>query len=156
SSTGDSDRLGADVLFEIRASLRARNRHDVVALRHHPRQCELTRRAALVARDLRDLVDELQVVREVVALEPRRQPAEIVLREVVELLDLAGENAAAERAVRDEADAELAARGEHAVFWIAGPQRVFGLDCGDRMNLRGAAQRLGARLRQPDVADLAG
>ena len=100
--------------------------------------------------------DELEVLLEVLALEARRVAAEVVRREVVELLDLAGEKAAAERAVRDEADAELATRREDAVLRIARPQRVLGLQRGDRMDLARAAQRLDAGLRQAEVADLAG
>ena len=62
----------ADVLLEIRAPLRPRNRHDVVALREHPCKRELRRRAAFLGRDRADFVDEVQVPVEVLALEARR------------------------------------------------------------------------------------
>ena len=60
-----------------------------------------------------------------------------------------------ERRVGDEADAELAARRQDLVGGVARPQRVLGLQRGDRVHGAGAAQRLGARLGQPEVADLA-
>ena len=64
------------------------------------------------------------------------------------LRDLAGEEAAAERAVGHEADAELAADRQDVVLDVALPQRIFGLQRGDRMDGGGAAQRLGRRLRR--------
>ena len=62
-------------------------------------------------------------------------------RDLRSVLKLAGEEAAAERAVGDEADAEFAAGGEDFVFRIARPERVFGLQRGDGMNF---ARRGGA------------
>ena len=40
-----------NVFVEILASLGPRNRHDVVALRQHPRERQLRRRAAMLRRD---------------------------------------------------------------------------------------------------------
>src|SRR5262249_51342199 len=71
-----------------------------------------------------------------------------------EAFDLAAEEAAAERAVGDEADAELAAGGEDAVFRIAAPQRVLALQRRDRMDLAGAAHGLDARFGEAEIADL--
>src|SRR5204862_3579835 len=61
----------AQILFEILAALRARDGNDVAALRKHPCQCQLRRRAVLLGRDPVDLIDELQVLREIVSLESR-------------------------------------------------------------------------------------
>ena len=70
--------------------------------------------------------------------------------------ELAGEEAAAERAVGDEADAELAHGRQHAVLRVARPQRVLGLQRRDRVDGVRAADRLRRRLGQAEVAHLAG
>src|SRR5690606_24601114 len=140
---------------EPAAALGAGDRHDVVALRVHPGERQLAGRHALLARDLLDLGDQLQVAREVLALEARREAPVVVGREVLEAAELAGEEAAPERAVGDEADPELPARGEHAVLGITGPQRVLALERADRVHRAGAPQRLDAGLREPEEAHLA-
>ena len=61
-----------------------------------------------------------------------------------------------QRTERDEADAELLARGEHAVVLdVARPQRVLALNGGDGLDGVGTADRLRARLRQAEVLHLA-
>ena len=82
--------------------------------------------------------------------------AEVVGLEVLRRRDLAGQKAAAERAVGDEADPELTHGVEDLVLGIARPQRVLGLQRRDRVDRVRAADRLGRRLRQPEEADLAG
>ena len=67
-----------------------------------------------------------------------------------------GQEAATERAVGDEADPELAHRGEDLGLEIAGPQRVLGLQRGDRMHGMRAPDRLRPGLREAEEADLAG
>ena len=67
----------------------------------------------------------------------------------------AGEEAVAERRVGHEADAELAQQRQQLGLRVAGPQRVLGLQRGDRVHGVGAADRVGAGLGQADVADLA-
>ena len=57
--------------------------------------------------------------------------------------------------VGDEADAELAQRRQDLGFDVARPQRIFGLDRGERMGLVGAADGVGAGLAQAEVAHLA-
>jgi len=71
------------------------------------------------------------------------------------LVDGAGEEAFAERAERDEADAEFLQRGQYVCFWLSGPQRVLGLQGGDRLDGVGATDRGGAGVGQAEVADLA-
>src|SRR5262249_49837580 len=137
----------AEVLLQVRAPLRARDRDDVVALREDPRERELRGPAALLRGELLHAADEVEVLLEVVALEARRHPPVVVGREVLEALDLPGEEAASERAVRHEPDPELPARGEDAVFRIAAPERVLGLDGGDRVDGGCAPERLRTRLR---------
>ena len=76
--------------------------------------------------------------------------------ELVRRAEATREEAPAERRVRDQADAELAQGREDLVLDMPGPQRVLGLDRRDRMDRVGPADRLGARLRESEVADLAG
>ncbi len=70
-------------------------------------------------------------------------------------LDLAGEEAAAERAVGDEADAQLAHGRQDLVLRVARPQRVLGLQRADRVHLVRAPDRRRRRLGQAEVAHLA-
>src|SRR5207247_8215957 len=102
----------AQVLLEVRASLRAGNGDDVFSLREDPCQRELRGPAALAGGHLADARDEVEILLEVLALEARRQTAVVVGRQILEARDLSGQEAAPERAVGDEPDAELAARGE--------------------------------------------
>ena len=65
--------------------------------------------------------------------------AEVLRIELAGVLDLAGEEAAAQRRVGDEADAEFAHGGENLVFDVALPEGVLGLQRGDGVDLMGAA-----------------
>ena len=69
-----------------------------------------------------DLADQRDVLGEIRAVEARMVLAAIVVGEVGRRLELAGEEAAAERRISDIADAEIAARRQHARFRIAAPQ----------------------------------
>ena len=80
--------------------------------------------------------------------------AEVAVLEVVLRPEASGEEAAPERAVRDEADPELARRLEDAVLGVARPQRVLGLERSDRVHRVGAPDRVGRRLGEAQVADL--
>ena len=60
------------------------------------------------------------------------------------------------RAERHEADAELGTRRQHLRLRVARPQRVLALNSGDRADGMRASDRARARLRQPEVAHLAG
>ena len=99
------------VLLEVLAALRARDRHDVVALREHPRERELRGRAALLrrrsparARRGRGSSRSSRPGSAAGSGGSRRRARSS------KRLICAGQEAAAERAVGDEADAELAAR----------------------------------------------
>ena len=76
-------------------------------------------------------------------------------RELLGGADRPGEEAVPERRVGHEADAQLAQQRKQLGLRIAGPQRVLGLQRGDRVHGVGAADRLGAGLRQADVQHLA-
>ena len=91
---------------------------------------------------------------EVLLLEARAAAPEVLLVEVVDRADPAGEEAAAERAVGDEADPELAHRRQDLRLGIARPERVLGLQRRDRMDGVRAANRVRGRLGEPEVAHL--
>ena len=135
SSARERDVERRDVLLEVLHPLRARDRDDVVALRQHPRERELRRGAAFLPRDLLHERHEVEVLLEVLALEARVVAAVVVGREIVDRAELPGQEAAAERAVGDEADAELAARSAGSR-----PRRR-----GSRANTRSAAPRSDGR-----------
>src|SRR3954449_6603621 len=124
---GELDVARAGVLLEALGAARARDRDDVVALREHPGQRQLGGRAALLARDVLDDAHELEVALEVRALEARVVAAEVVGGQVVDRLDRARQEAAPERRVGHEADAQLAHRREDLLLRIARPQGVLRL-----------------------------
>src|SRR5439155_8135522 len=95
----------SDVLLEVLASLRARDRHEVLPLRQHPRQRQLARRTAPLPRDLFHPLHEVQVLLEVLALETGIVAAVLVGRQVCELLKAARQEAPPQWAVRAEPDA---------------------------------------------------
>src|SRR2546426_533222 len=83
----------------------------------------LGRRAALFGRDLLDPAHELDVVLEVLRLEARVLAAPIAFGNVLELVELAAQEAAPEGRVRDEGDAELAAGGERLLPFLPVEER---------------------------------
>src|SRR6185295_14267660 len=94
------------------------------------------------------------------ALEARMCQAPIAFGQVRFALHRAGEHAAAERRVRDQRDAQLAAAGEGLFALLAVHQGVFVLHRGDRVHLvrapdgrrRGLGERDGAHLALLDQA----
>jgi hypothetical protein len=71
------------------------------------------------------------------------------------LVDLAGEEAFAERAERHEPDAEFCERRQHLPLRLSPPERVLTLESGHGLDRVGAANRLHARFRKPEVFDFA-
>ena len=71
-------------------------------------------------------------------------------------LELAGELTAPERAVGHDAHAELARRRHDLLLEPAREQRPLALERRDRVCRVGGAERFGAHLGEPEVADLAG
>src|SRR5258708_35882035 len=105
--------------------LGAGNRDDVLILRQHPGQRELRGFAAFLPGDFLDAAHEVEILLKVLALKARRISAVVVLREIYESRELAGEKAAPERTVGDEAYADFAAGVQDVVFWMAAPGRSF-------------------------------
>src|SRR5213075_3129624 len=98
----------------------------------------------------------IEILLEVLSLEARRIAAIVVRLEIIDRLDVAGEESASDRTVGHESDAELAHRRQDLVLRLAAPDRVLGLKCGDRMDGMRAADRFRRRLRQSDEAHFAG
>ena len=71
-------------------------------------------------------------------------------------VDGSGEEPFAQRAERDEPDAELGKCRDDLGLRGPPPQRVLGLQRGDGLHGVGAADRARRRLRHPEVADLPG
>ena len=80
---------------------------------------------------------------------------EVALVQLVRRREAAGEKAAPERRVGDEADPQLAAGRQDLGLRVARPERVLGLHGGDRMDGVRAADRVGRGLAEADVAHLA-
>ena len=152
---GEFDAVGGGVLLDARDAPGAGDRGDVVALGQQPRQRDLRRGGTGLGCDRLHLVDDAQVALEVLAGEARVGLAPVVVGEVVDGADLAGEEAVAERGVGDESDAQLAQQRQQLGLGVAGPQRVLGLQRGDPVDRVGAADRVRAGLGQADVQDLA-
>jgi hypothetical protein len=112
--------------------------------------------AARGGRDLFDQVGDRLVAVEVLALQARVVlRAEVVRRVVLGTLGGAGQEAAAERAERHEADPQFAQDGQHVRLEVAFPDRILALQRRHGLHGVGAADRRGARLGQPEVQHLA-
>jgi hypothetical protein len=117
------DGIGGHVFIDAGDTLGPGDRGDVVALREQPCQSHLGRGSAGLGCDGSDLVGNAQVALEVLAGEARVRLAPVVVGEVVDGSDGPGEEAVAERRVRNEADAELAEDGQDLLLGIARPQQ---------------------------------
>src|ERR1700693_1328687 len=120
-----------------------------------PRQGDLARRCAPTLRELSNRVGQHQVGIEVLALQAWIAVADVALRITFGALHRARQKAATQWAERHQADAELSQQWNDARLEIALPQRVFALQRRNRMHRVRAANRGLARLRQPEIANLA-
>src|SRR5215211_4560650 len=116
-----------EVLFEVVAAARAGDRDHVVAPVKDPGERELARCHGTLHGELADPVDELQVAGEVRVAEARVVAPRVALVEVVRLPEPAGEEAAAEWRVGDEADPELADGRQDLGLDVTRPERELGL-----------------------------
>src|SRR5579871_2759854 len=145
----------AEIFLQPLDALGAGDRDHVVALRQQPGEAELGDGAALVGGDRLDALDQGAVPGEVLALETGMPPARIAGREVGEIRNHAGQQAAPERGVGDKGDAELPRHRPRRLADLAVKQRILALHRGERMRRMGAADALGRRLAQADMAHLA-
>src|SRR5262245_34391188 len=95
------------VLLEIFAPLGARDRYDIVAARQQPGECDLRHGDAALLRRRLERPEQREVLLEVALLEARMGVAAVACDEVVALGKGAAEEAAPERRIGHEADAEL-------------------------------------------------
>src|ERR1700740_1710282 len=147
----------AHVLFEVTKALCAWNGYEFFSLGQDPGECQLRRRNALFAGQLFHCRGELQVGLQRILSETRLIRAAPIGRvEIIQFLNGAGQEPAAERAVRNKRDAQFAASRQHAVrFYITRPKRVLALQGRHRMDFRGAPKRFRPGFRQADRSDLA-
>jgi hypothetical protein len=87
-----------------------------------PGKRKLRRRASLLAGNLANALDQVEVVLKIFALKSWRREPEIVFLQILWLSDFAGQKSATERAVRYETDSQLTAHTEHFRFRVARPE----------------------------------
>src|SRR6185437_11750595 len=92
---------------------------------------------------------------EVLALEARVPAARVAGREIVEIRYHSGQEAAPQRRIGDERDAEVPRRGPRLLADLAIEQRVFALHRRDRVGRMGLADAFGRRLAESEMLDLA-
>src|SRR5271157_4328827 len=142
---------GAEIFVEVSGPFRTGDRHDVLPLSEDPSQRQLARRATLGHGKLFDRCHKIEVFLEVLALKPWRVAAEVVRRQVIDRLELAGQEAATQRTVSDEPNAQFAHARQDLGFGLAAPERILRLQRGDRVNRCGPTDRCGCSFRQPEV-----
>src|SRR5579862_1990026 len=103
---GERDRRRAVVLVEAMELGGAGDRHDPRLLRQQPSERDLRRRHHLLCRDFAQPVDQPLVGLARLGREARHDVAEIIADEAGVGVDRAGQETLAERAERNEADAE--------------------------------------------------
>ena len=145
----------AEVLLQAVRLGRAGDRDDPGLLGEEPGEGDLRRRRVLLLRDAAQQVDQGLVGLAGLGREARDDLAEVVGREGRGLVDLAGEEALAERAEGHEADAELLERRQQLLLRPAPPQRVLALDGRDRLHGVRPADGLHAGLGEAEVPHLA-
>ena len=150
------DRQGADIFVEAIELCGAGDRGEPRLLREQPRERDLGGSRVLALRDRAEQVDEGLVGLERVGREARERAAKIGGVELRIFVDLAGEEAFAERAIRHETDSEFFERGDHFLLGLAPPEGVFALQRCERLDGVGAANRFHAGLGKSEVLDLAG
>src|SRR5205823_9204061 len=80
--------------------------------------------------------------------------APVAVLDVFGPLDLTGQESAAQGAIRDEPDLELANRRQDLVLDVTAPERVLRLQRGNRRDSVRPPDSLCGRLRQTEIADL--
>src|SRR3954453_18944624 len=96
------DAVGGNVLLDPGDALRARDGSDEVTSGDDPGEGDLSRGDTQFGGDRLDFVGDAQVVLEVLAHEARAGLAPVIFCEIVQRSDVPGEEAVAERRIRDE------------------------------------------------------
>src|SRR5271165_2674314 len=153
---GEFEVGGGEVLLKPGELAGAGDRDDPRLLREEPGQRDLGRGGIQPPGDPRDQVDHGLVRCAGTGGEPRNAVAEVACVECCRGVDRAGEESLAQRAERDEPDAELRKRRDDLGLRGPPPQRVLRLQRGHRLHGVGAADRAGRGLGHAEVAHLAG
>ena len=105
--------------------------------------------------DLSNEIDERLTRDPCVVSKPRDRPAKIVCSEARRRIDGSGQEPFAERAERDQPDAEFLQYRQDLSLRLPGPQRVLALQRGHRKHAMGSPDRRNARFGQPEMPNLA-
>ena len=157
SSAVELDVGRSEVLLEVRAALRARDRRRC----RRPARAPTRARAGPASRPSprrapRTFAASVRFCSSASPGEARAVAAEVVRRRARRgTLKRPDRKPRPSGEYGDEADSELAARVEDLGLGVARPERVLGLQRGDRVHRVRAADRLGRRLAQAEVAHLA-
>ncbi|QYT04694.1 hypothetical protein H0G86_011598 [Trichoderma simmonsii] len=150
--------LSAEVVVHVLGLLGAGNGKDVVALSKQPGQCQLGETAALLRGHLLELVEQLQVLLEIVALELLDAVSVVRLLQLRRVGVLPGQHSAAEGGVCDGGDAQLAAGLEeilgHRAFRLKSPGGVLDLDGGNVVNGACSTETVSGDFREAKVGFL--
>src|SRR5262249_34066508 len=84
----------------------------------------------------------------------REDVAEVGTVERCVFVDLSREESLPQRAIWNESDSEFLECRQHFRFWPSRPQRVFALDCSDRLDCMCASNRLRSCFRKAEVFHL--
>src|SRR5712692_6139206 len=133
---------------------RARDWHDPRFLRKQPSERDLSRCRLLLLRKSAQQIHQRLIRFPVLWRKARDDVAEIAFVELRIFADLPGEEALAQRAKWNESDAEFLERQYHFLFRFSPPQRVFALECSDRLNGMCATDGLHPCFRESEVLHL--
>ena len=101
-------------------------------------------------------MDQLDVLGEVLLRETRQVASHVVFGKVVAALDLAGQEAAAERRVCYDGNPQLAASLQDTIVLdLSGPERILDLDGADFRHLGCTADRISTALAERNAAQFA-
>src|SRR5271157_5776954 len=129
----------------------ARDWNDPRFLGQKPGERNLSRCGLLPFRNPAEQVDQRLVRFESLRRKARQRAAEIGAVEFRVFVDLARQEALPKRAIRHETNPEFLECGYHFLLRLPPPQRVFALQCGERLDRVGAANRLYACLGKSEV-----
>ncbi len=155
SSGREFDSKCADVLIQALELPAARDGNNPRLLGKQPGERDLSRCRSLLFSDPGKQINDHPVGFARLRRKARQAAADIDTGEGGVFVDLSGEIAPAQRAERHEADPKFLACRQHFLLNGSPPQRVFALDCRDRLDGVGAADGFRACFRKAKVLDLA-
>src|SRR5437773_11130917 len=143
------------ILFKARQLRCARNRHDPRLLREQPGECDLGRRYSPLRCERTHQINQSLVRFAILGAETRHAAAKVGAVELRVRVDLACQEAFAQRAERNESNPKLLKGWHHCLFGLAPAQRVLALQLRDWLNCMSPANCLRARFRKTEVLHLA-